>query len=100
MKPKTLRLRARGTAMVTDYEAMDAGVKRFIGWKLNPSLGEAGGFESNDSITEKPARAEYLMALASGDLWPADKDTAEAASVDFDPTFGAGRKVAKKDGDS
>lgn len=39
-----------------------------------PATGEAGSY--------------YRERIAEGGLWPADKETAEACGVAFDPTFG------------
>lgn len=105
--PKTLRVLCRGSAMVPDYEAMGAGARRFVGRQHDPSLGDEhvdpdtkqkarqGGFRALvGEIVEVPDRAEYRLALRGHlnggppDLWPADAETAQAAGVKFDPSFG------------
>ncbi len=93
MAAKMLRVRSRGDALVQDYAAMDAGVRRFIGWRRDASLRDEaaaidGGFVSTGADVELPFRAEYVTALKDGSLWPADKATAELAGVPFDPNFG------------
>ena len=99
MPKATLRVRRKGTAMVPHYETHPQ-VRRFHGWKFDPTLGEefehpetksmvrAGGFGSHDDVIEVPDTVEYRRHLRDGDLWPADQDTAQAAGVPFDPSFG------------
>lgn len=98
---KKLRVLARGTAMVFDYERHEAGVRRFVGRKHDPSLGAAfrddsgverrqGGWPpSHDphSPDEVPYRAEYVQAVKCGDLWAADEESALLCGVKFDSTF-------------
>jgi hypothetical protein len=94
---KKLRVRARGTAMVPNMEALDAGARRFIGRVFDPTLGPAGGWPASPDITEVPRRAEYLFAVRDGDLWAADEETAQFCGVKFDPSFGGeGEEPAKK----
>lgn len=109
-----LRVRARGTSLVTDYKQLFNGVKAFVGWRHDPALGEdavvhdekgrkvrvrQGGFQRIDDVVEidDPELAhmrEYACAIADGDLWPGDEAAAEYAArmtgkpVKFDPTFG------------
>lgn len=103
---KKLRVLARGTAMVFDLERHEAGVRRFIGRKHDRTLGAVfverdhtgvdnqhrqGGWPASHHPREPdevPYRAEYLFAIRDGDLWPADKATADICGVPFDPTFG------------
>jgi hypothetical protein len=108
-KPNKLRVLARGTASVQDYEALGSGgpgsVNRFHGWKLAPigpqfhvldELGKPTGRIDNlchrvkqlGRIVEVSDRAEYRRALRDHDLWPADEATANAVGVKFDPKFG------------
>lgn len=87
MTPKTLRVRARGEALVHRLEAMSSSPRQFIGreWCV---------FEGRDALrpvdgdVEIPYRAEYASAVKSGALWAADKATADACGVPFDPRFG------------
>lgn len=46
------------------------------------------GWAPSAEPTELPSQAEYLQALRDGDLWPADKATADEADIDFDSKFG------------
>lgn len=61
-----------------NFEAFDAGVRRFIGWQFNPTIGdvdEKGMPQGGFVILEPelvPVRAEYIQALKDGDLYPAD----------------------------
>lgn len=92
-----LRVKARGSAMCPDYEAMEARTRRYIGRKL--VLGEAfkdaegedrrrAEFHPTGEVHEIPVRHEYVLAVKDGDLWAADEDTAKYCNVAFDPLFG------------
>jgi hypothetical protein len=99
--PEKLRFRARGTAMVQNFERLDAGINSFVGRKFGPVKDKPGrhAFIPSGEVEEVPYRAEYVKACAEGDLWPADEETAKACdhyakshelpSVAFDPKFGA-----------
>jgi hypothetical protein len=102
--PKTLRVLASGSAMVTDFEAQEnpyGFTKRFIGRTHDAQAGEEildpatkqkvrqGGFRATiGEVVELPNRFEYRQALKHGDLWAADEATAAAAGVAFDRTYG------------
>ena len=102
MAGKTIRVLARGSAMVPDYGAASAIVHgqshRFIGREWDESLADgehvAGGWRPLKEPTvirqdaNRAAFAEFIHALRSGDLWPADVDTARIAGCEFDPNFG------------
>jgi len=97
--PQKLSFRARGTDMVQDLEAMEAGIRRYIGRKaVNKDGAQAGsvadlvGWVSTDAAQEVPYRHEYVRAARDGGLWCADKATADACGVEFDPSFGAAPK--------
>ena len=77
---KTLRVKPVGTAMVQDFEALDGGVKRFIGRRLDVA---AGGFVPVDVVQEIPFRAEYMQAVRDGDLECADAESAALCGVRF-----------------
>jgi hypothetical protein len=93
----TLRVRARGTALVCDIEALDAGVKRFIGRKIvcirpaNPAVkddpGEWGFAPTGEAVTV-PARAEYVRDVKEGSLEAADAETAALCGVPFEQHYG------------
>ena len=93
MAPKTLCVRARGDALLQDYEAMDARVKRFVGRKLVEVEPSKWGFVPTGESVSVPFRGEYVRAVQEGDLWAADAATAAACGVDFDPKFGAPGKA-------
>lgn len=88
MTPNTLRVRARGTGLVQNYERLEASVNavnQFIGRKFEERKDRPGeyAFVPTDKIEEVPYRAEYILALKSGDLEPADEATAKAAGLPF-----------------
>lgn len=121
-----LRVLPRGKAMVPDYDVHHQ-IRRYHGWKHDPTLGgteevidektgkktgatvKAGAFvriaaQTQDDVIELPKRREYLEAVAMGDFWPADEETAGAAApfargrppLEFDPEFGNEHpKIAK-----
>lgn len=76
-----LRVKAAGSALVPDYEAMDGGVLRFIGRKHDPKIGKNGGWVPTEQAAEVPHRIEYLQELRAGALLPADEQTAKLAGV-------------------
>lgn len=96
MAEDTLRVRARGEALVQDYEALEAGIKRFVGRKYVQVEGGQWGFAPTNAEQVVPNHAEYLREIREGALWAADEATAAKAGVKFDATFGA-VKAAKKD---
>lgn len=84
MAQQKLRVRARGEALVTDYEAEEAGKRAFVGRKFVEVDGQFG-FAPTDDVVEKPVRGEYLRAIKKGDLAAADAETAKLAGVEFEP---------------
>lgn len=88
----TLKLKARGTALIVDHKAMSAGARRFIGRKHDATIGRNGGWPPADKPAEvsntDEFAADYRRAVKHGDLWAADEATAEACGVKFDPLFG------------
>jgi len=89
MDNQKLRFHARGTALVQDFERLDLGVKKFLGWKYIVNEDGTASFDATGEAAEVPYRAEYVFACKGGDLWPADLDTARACGVPFDSKFGA-----------
>ncbi len=89
MATKTLCVRARGDALLQDYEALDAGVKRFVGRQFKEVEPGQWGFVPTQDSAKIPYRAEYVRAVKEGDLWAADAATAAACGVEFDSKFGA-----------
>ncbi len=88
---KVLKVRSAPMAMVTNFEALDAKSRRYVGRQFDPSVGEInpetqrpqGGWPLRDEPEEVPFRAEYLQAVREGDLIPADKATADLCGVPF-----------------
>lgn len=87
-----LKVLARGTASVPHLEAMDAGVRRFVGRRLDMAVGVDGGFVPLDEPEEVADRAEYRQHIKECDLWAADEATAAVCNVKFDPHFGEAHK--------
>lgn len=86
--PASLRFKARGTALVPNFEYELAGIRAFIGReKVEVAPGQLG-FAPLKEAVEVPCRAEYMKACKDGDLWAADEATAKACGVKFDPSFG------------
>jgi hypothetical protein len=87
-----LRFYARGTAHVSDFDALERPVplRRFIGRKLQEAPGAPGrfAFVATGKPDEVSARPEVIKAARDGELWPADEATAQACGVAFDPKFG------------
>jgi hypothetical protein len=94
MTPSKLRFRARGEALVQNFERLEAGIKSFVGRKYVEAEPGRWGFAPTDAADEVAFRAEYVKACKDADLWPADAETAAACGVPFDPSFGA--KVPEK----
>jgi len=102
-KRNVLKVRARGDAMVPDAEAMDRGVRAFVGWVFDRELAipreSDGGWRPRVEPVEVTAEdhAQYLLAIVHGDLWAADEETAKRANrlavakqlppIAFDPTY-------------
>lgn len=92
-----LRFYARGQAQVTDPHAQERGVRRCIGRRWQEVLPGRWAWVP----TEKPQEVLYDHFLADaarkGDLWPADKETADALGIPFDPTYGGEHTETIKD---
>lgn len=105
-----LRVTAAHTAMCPNFEALEDGVLRFIGRRLDPTLGHmapkrqfvpvvkaaaqgakiagvvvpprpCGAWVPTDEVVELPLRREYLDELQAGALLPADEETARLAGI-------------------
>lgn len=90
---ETLRVRARGTALVQDIDALDANTKRFIGRAYKEVEPGVWGFVPTGEDAVVRAHTEYVRELKEGMLWPADEATAKRCGVKFDPTFGGEGKA-------
>ena len=71
-----------------NFEAFDAGVRRFVGWQYDPTVGAEdekgvaqGGFVMKLDGEMVPVTAEYILALKQGDLLPADEISAKFAPI-------------------
>jgi hypothetical protein len=100
MPKDTLRVLAKGSAQVPNYEAQEGGRNARI---THACLAIGPEFHDDDShttlrhaafvkhvgkVVTVPDRAEYRRHLRDGDLYPADGETAAACGVPFDPDFG------------
>lgn len=88
---KTLKVKAVPGCLQPNFEAFDGGVRRFVGWKFDASLGDkntkgqpSGGFVMRPEGEEVPFRAEYVKALKQGMLLPLDYETACLAGLQTD----------------
>ena len=88
---QVLKVRSAPMAMVTNFEALEAKSRRYVGRVFDSTLGEVnpetgnrqGGWPLTDEPEEIPFRAEYRQAVREGDLIPADKATADLCGVPF-----------------
>ena len=74
--------------LVTNFEAMKAGIRRFVGVSMCHSRDEAGNpcgdhgkFMTTDLPEELPQTKEYLMAVCEGHLACMDEATARRAAA-------------------
>ena len=83
MAPKMLKVLPVGTALVQDVDALEGGRNAFVGrkWVPVPDEPERYGWAPTDEVAEVPFRPEYLDALKTGGLEPADADTAKLCGV-------------------
>lgn len=95
MSDSKARVRARGTALCPDFAAMERGVRKMIGRNFKEVSPGQWGWVPVDSDEEVVKCREIAFAIAEGDLYAADEETAEWASsvtrksVKFDPSFGS-----------
>lgn len=87
MSSNTLRVRARGMALVENVDAIGASQRRFIGRKWQQVDGRWACVPVDGDVEVRDC-AEYRMAILDGSLWAADQATADAVGVVFDETFG------------
>lgn len=78
---KSLLVRASGSALVPDFEALEGGVLRYVGRRHDPSLGKNGGWVPVAEPAQVPHRVEYVQELKAGALLPANEETAKIAGV-------------------
>ncbi len=95
MSEMKARVRARGMALCPDFAAMDRGVRRMLGRSYKEVSPGQWGWAPNDEAELVEKSREVAYALADGDLWAGDEETAQWASsvsrksVKFDPSFGS-----------
>lgn len=87
---KSLNVKAVPDRLQPNFEAFEAGVRRFVGRKFDPTAGEVdsrgeaqGGFVILPEGESVSLRAEYIKAVKDGDLLPADAETAKLCGVPF-----------------
>jgi hypothetical protein len=96
MSDDKARVYARGSALVPDFDAAERepAIRRMIGRKYEQVKPQQWGWVPSGEPQALSKRAEVARALADGDLWAADEETAAWASalmrrpVKFDATFG------------
>lgn len=86
-----IRVLARGGILVSDFRALDASPRRFIG--RTPKATDAGvEWQADAQPAELPDvgefGSEFVREVREGSLWPADAETARRCGVSFDPKFG------------
>jgi hypothetical protein len=93
-----LRFYARGTAHVSDFDALERSkpLRRFVGRRLTELGDGRTAFAPKAEADEVTGRPELIKAARDGELWPADAETAKACGVPFDPTFGGELTAAGK----
>lgn len=79
--------------LVSNLEGLDAKpmIRRFVGWQFDPSLGLVGGWTPKKeaevlNVSKLDNLQSYIKSLQTGDLLPADKDTATLAGLKFTET--------------
>jgi hypothetical protein len=104
MNQSKARVRARGTALCPDFAAMERGVRRMLGRTYQEiQLGQWGWAPTGKSEDVEKSR-EVAYALADGDLFAGDEETAAWARsvsrkpVTFDPTFAEAPKKSEESG--
>lgn len=88
MQPKTLKFRAVGMALVQDYEAMEGGVRRYVGRKATV-IDDRLAWPA-EGVAEVPYRNDYVAACVAGDLEAADAETAKACGLSLEQKLQAG----------
>lgn len=96
MSDDKVRVRARGTALCPDFDAMDRDppLRRSLGRKYQEIAPGKFAWVPSGQAEAVTKRAEIARAIADGDLFAADQATADWAhattrvSITFDPTFG------------
>lgn len=93
---ETLLVRAKGSALVPDYERPKSNPTAMVGWEYTLQSDGRVGLRALSEPVKLPVRAEYLFALRAGHLEPADATTAAVAGVPFEMTTSAGLKPETK----
>ena len=80
---KMLNVRPKPGVMVSNVEAQEAGVLRYIGYTADKSDPARIAFVMSDDVVSVPANRHYVTAVKDGDLLPADAEAAKACGVPF-----------------
>ncbi len=83
-----LKFFARGIALVTDVDAQERGLRRFIARRWQEVQPGRWAWVPAEKPQEVESHPDLLRACRDGDLWAADEATAKACGVSFDPLFG------------
>lgn len=80
---KSMRVRAVADTLVVNIGAMDAGIRRHVGRKFDPSQESSKCFPSTGEAEEVPVDPFYVAAVKVGELEAADAETAKFCDVPF-----------------
>ncbi len=80
MSDSKARVRARGTALCPDFAAMERGVRKMIGRSFKEVSPGQWGWVPVEHDEEVEKCREIAFAIAEGDLYAADEETAQWAS--------------------
>lgn len=80
---KSMRVRAVADTLVVNIGAMDAGIRRHVGRKFDPSQEPGKQFPSTGEAEEVPVDSFYVSLVQSGELEAADAETAKLCDVPF-----------------
>lgn len=97
MADDKVRVLARGTARHPDQAAEERStpLRRAIGWDYREIEPGQFGWVKRQEPESVEKRVDIARAIADGDLWPADQESADwahtvtRAPIKFDPSFGS-----------
>ena len=95
MQGKSLRFRAVSGAQIQNIEALENGVKRFIGWRYQEVEKGVWGFVRQTEPDTVSWRPEYAQFVREGSLVCADKETAAICGVPFEPVASSAEDKTK-----
>jgi hypothetical protein len=78
--PTSLNFFPFGNALISNFEALDAGTVRYVGRRFDRDL---KGFPPTGQAESVKPLHEYVLAAQRGDLIPADQETADYCGCEF-----------------